>query len=77
MSNYKVEKGVPMPSKSCFPFGEMEVGDSFLIPLDGNSVHKTQMKVIQAARSYSSSIKGIFNIKTRKTEEGVRVFRIG
>lgn len=76
MSNYKVEKGVPLPSKSGFPFGEMEIGDSFLIPLNGVKVNVMQMKVNQSAKSFKNSFNQGFKVKTRKTDEGLRVFRI-
>jgi hypothetical protein len=40
-SNYKIEKGVPIPrkqgEKSKYPFFEMEVGDSFEAKVDGNT----------------------------------------
>lgn len=76
MSNYKVEKGIPIPSRSKYPFGEMEIGDSFLIQLNGDRVNNVQMKVNQAAKTYRSASRSDFKIKTRKTDEGLRVFRI-
>lgn len=37
-SNYKIEKGVPIPrkrgEKSKYPFSQMEVGDSFEVKVD-------------------------------------------
>ncbi len=35
MSTYKIEKGIPVPEMgeaSKYPFSQMEIGDSFLIP---------------------------------------------
>ncbi len=36
MFNYKVEKGIPMqePRELKFPFSEMDIGDSFYVPLN-------------------------------------------
>ena len=32
MDNYPIEKGVPMPSRTSYGFGKMEVGDFKFIP---------------------------------------------
>lgn len=30
---FKIEKNVPQPSRSKYPFMDMEIGDSFLVPV--------------------------------------------
>ena len=37
MSEIKIDKGIPMPSLTRYPFDEMEVGDSFLVPSDNRT----------------------------------------
>lgn len=40
MSKIRIDKGIPMPRK--FPFEEMEVGDSFVVPPD---THRTTVSI--------------------------------
>jgi hypothetical protein len=40
MSKIRIDKGIPMPRK--FPFEEMEVGDSFVVPPD---THRTTVNI--------------------------------
>jgi len=46
-SEFKIEKGVPIPrkrgEKSKYPFFEMEVGDSFVVPVAGSNKTPEQM----------------------------------
>lgn len=67
MSEYKIEKGIPIPEKSRFkyPFRDMDVGDSVFIP-----------------GKKSDRISGAFFVHRpkkfmcRKTDGGIRVWRI-
>lgn len=69
----KIEKGVPIPaartnSNNCYPWREMEVGDSFVIPgmdrtAGGSRVH------------YANQL-GIGRFTLRSFDGGVRVWRI-
>lgn len=64
----KVDKNIPFPT-SRYPFGDMEVGDSFLLPTEVRraSVHSL---AIRFGRD-----KGI-KFSIRKTPEGFRCWRI-
>lgn len=72
MTDFKIDKDVPIISsdtvKLRWPFGEMEVGDSFLIPED------IKPRVISAASYYGLRHKKKFSI--RKTTDGYRCWRI-
>jgi hypothetical protein len=62
-----IDSNVPMPSK--FPFAQMQVGDSFLIPAD---VKRTAVNV--AAMRYGKKHRVKFTV--RGTTEGYRCWRI-
>lgn len=81
MSNtIKLEKGVPIPESpksfaSKYPWGQMEVGDSFLIPqIDNEPIQSTRERASKAV-SYAKRHKNI-NFCTRKVDGGIRVWRI-
>lgn len=72
-STFKIERGVPLPprgTQSAYPFSEMKVGDSFLVPLDGRKAVN-----IQHALWFSAKRKGV-HILTRSDSQGVRVWRV-
>lgn len=50
-----IEKGIPAPTKpssrSKFPFGEMEVGDSFVVELNGHASWAFAFEAIQYAQN--------------------------
>lgn len=62
-----IEKGIPIPNK--FPFKDMEVGDSFLIP---ENIPRTTVQV--AAARYGKPLGKLFTI--RKTPDGARCWRV-
>ena len=65
---FKIEKSIPIPkSRSEFPFEEMAVGDSVIIPA-GNVV---------SARSSASYVRKKTGacFTSRKTADGVRIWR--
>ncbi len=68
---FKIETGkrIPPPkTTNKYPFKEMAVGDSFLIPCKGiNEVKKAQVNVHGSARK--------IRIATRKEDGGLRVWR--
>ena len=73
---FEIEKNVPKPVTmkayhSKYPFGTMEVDDSFLIP---NAKVEEKIWVRQAASHYAKRN----NVKfvTRTTDEGLRVWRV-
>lgn len=68
---YVIEKGVPYEQHTShkYPFAQMEPGDSFLVP-QGVS----QNRASAAAVNYGKRTGKVF--RTKKTVEGVRVWRI-
>lgn len=72
-----IEKNVPMPQRTRLPelpFGEMEVGDSFLVPLqmqDSQSVASLRQRVSRFQRRNEPK-----KFSTVKSEGGMRVFRV-
>lgn len=86
MKSFKpnVEKGIPLPpdirtkkgpNKSIriiWPFAEMEIGDSFLIPegVDGQVAHKAVWKT-----KYDGRMPESYEFEIRVTEDGKRMWR--
>ena len=78
MTNYRVEKGVPLPlsagqkGKNKYPWYEMEVGDSFFVPGDKRgSVHNSASGIkSRTGLCFSCSV------VTENGVKGVRVWRI-
>lgn len=71
---YVIEKGVPMPTarkgkRMKYPFDELRKDESFLVTDEGE-----QKSVVSCARAYSQR-HGV-ELVARKTEEGVRVWRL-
>lgn len=68
---YKIQKNIPIPSKSrkkLYPFGDMEVGDSFAVPLNKNKA------IIYAV---SKAVKGSEKKFTRRVlANEIRIWRI-
>lgn len=69
-----VEKGrpIPPPTKSKYPFRDMEIGDSFWVP-DGRNAEATKNNVRSAATCYSRRNGGRFTV--RRDNGGYRVWR--
>jgi hypothetical protein len=63
----KIEKNIPLPIK--YPFAQMEVGDSFLLP---EGMKRNAASV--AAMRYGNPLGRRFTI--RKTPEGFRCWRV-
>lgn len=69
--NFKIEKKIPVPfSSSKYPFGKMEVGDSFFI----KEKEVVLNSVSSAAHHYGKHNNKKFSI--RKAENGYRIWRI-
>ena len=69
---FKIEKDVPIPGKSVgrrckYPFKDMEVGDSVLLPMQIKQVH---------SRLYHCRHQLGFKFTARSSEGGVRCWRI-
>lgn len=71
---FEIDKGVPVPTtyggRKKYPFGQMKIGDSFLVK--GN--HDIATRARSAAYVYGHSHKMKFTVRT--TKEGARVWRV-
>ena len=70
-----IEKGIPMPSRNtthAYPFAQMEVGDSFVVP------KARKAGLAQAARTYTTKTDGTvkFTLRTSKVDDEVRMWRV-
>ena len=73
MSDFKIEKGIPMPhKKTLYPTHEMEVGDSFFVPCSDEKKTRTQNRISNAYIKRH----GAGKFSSRRVEGGVRVWRI-
>ena len=72
---YTIEKAIPFPEgkkrRSTYPFEQMEIGDSFLVPLDRDK----SPSGIYAAVSNAKKRHNI-NLTSARVEGGIRVWRI-
>lgn len=70
--SYTIEKDIPLPEHrgrpNKYPFPDMDVGDSFAVPLDEVS------SVRNAA--YAWAFRHDWKLAVRKTDEGARCWRI-
>lgn len=77
MSTYKIERGVPAPVKKFeqFPFADMSVGDSFVVPArEAGCYGKQIMSAFSVWRGRAK--RPGYKISLRKTPVGYRVWRI-
>lgn len=77
MTQYVIEKGVPVVDSrgrpNVYPFGQMEIGDSFFASKDTDkSLH---MNTVRRAASAWATRHGVKMI-VRKVEGGVRIWRV-
>jgi hypothetical protein len=75
--SYKIDKGIPMPvptgSPCKYPFKDMVVGDSFLVPeADAKNLHA---RIQSRANHLRASIRG-YKLAVRRVDGGRRVWRI-
>lgn len=77
---YKIDKGIAMERKreasTRFPFNKMKIGDSFFIPDTDQAPGTVSSSVYSAANSYNRTHNTKIRVAIRKTEGGVRVWRI-
>lgn len=85
MSNYKIDKDIPIPNPvvnySEFPFNEMEVGDSFFVKKsDYKCTTLIRLRGFLFARAKKFLINECslfkFSFITERQNDGVRVFRV-
>lgn len=71
----KIEKGIPIParggSEAHYPWENMEVGDSFLVPGKGKTSKSLYVMVTKANKRYSPR-----RFISRAVKGGTRVWRI-
>lgn len=82
----KIESNIPIPEaqrgriRKKYPFQEMQVGDSFLVPVtdvEGKwNASKMNNRITSAARQYQQQNNPLFRVICRKVEGGVRCWRI-
>lgn len=88
---FQVQSGVPQTTNrggrgrkpTAFPFGKMEVGDSFLIPCDTQdkrAVDSWRRKLLVAKKRFNEQYEGdpwVFSTSLRNSpdERGIRVWR--
>lgn len=75
----KVEKGIDIPPSgagriSAYPFKGMEVGDSFLVPYDGEEPRAVLLRVSSSCGARKRNHGEQYSC--RSLEDGVRVWRI-
>ncbi len=78
---FEVEKKIEIPSprgpQKKYPFPEMGIGDSFSVPLNGETGVKVQSRVSNAAVSWGRRQHVKIKFTVRQLEDCVRVWRIG
>lgn len=73
---FTIEKNVPMPkgrTTAKYPYAQMEVGDSFLIPCSGDAV-ATVLKRMKTSKFVAGKRLGI-KLSVATDNGGVRVWR--
>ncbi|MEE9532689.1 MAG: hypothetical protein V3W52_17055 [Syntrophobacteria bacterium] len=66
---YKIDKKIPAPGSSKdYPFEKLEVGHSFLVPVEESQDARNAAHTFKKATGW--------NFKTKSVEGGVRVWRI-
>lgn len=77
-----IERGVPMPESRQYkyPFADLEVGDSFTIPLSGQiSRHGEDLSSVRlrsAASAFGRKYGGRFLVRVNKTSGVVRCWKV-
>jgi hypothetical protein len=67
---FTIEKNIPLSSRKAYPFEQMEVGDSFLIPCtDPKKISYIRAQINNSKKVYPDKV-----ISTRKEEGGLRVW---
>ena len=74
MSLYKIEKGIPVPGpRGSYPLGQMEVGDSFFVPLaDGDKAKRAGIR----SGMYVAAKRLGCRFTVRAVDGGLRVWRV-
>lgn len=77
---YEIKKNIPIPvierhagRPAIYPFAEMAIGDSILIPVDKNS--KRGLSARRSAHGYADRHSG-FKFTTLFVDSGLRIWRV-
>jgi len=77
---YAIDKSMPIELKCNdrrrFPFFNMEIGDSFLIPKKEQSPEKARSSIGTAVVTFNKRYKKKIKVTSRVVEDGLRVWRI-
>lgn len=75
---FEIEKGYTPPppprGRSLYPFAQMEIEDSFLVPYDGDDARTVERRVSASAAQFGRRTSTKYT--TRREEDGVRIWRI-
>ena len=78
---YKIDKGIPIPSFSSitapkYPWAEMQVGDSFIVRLNGeDKIGNLQSRLSAGARNAGLKLKRRFITRSVEDKKAVRCWR--
>jgi len=74
---FKIEKGIPLPEaptrggrRSIYPFGDLEIGDSFFVP------NKTKMASTITAAGRKLNVKLVYRVQEENGKPGTRIWRV-
>ena len=77
---YAIEKGIKIPPSkspgrtSRYPWSELSIGDSFLVPKNGVAAEKLRIRLASIASYHQRKGKAVFTV--RSLPNGVRVWRV-
>ncbi len=75
----KIEKGIKLPAAKSgskkYPFEDMEVGDSFLVPFAGTDVKRRRLQSAILGSCRISRYSGM-KFSTRSSNKGIRCWRV-
>jgi len=76
---YELDKDVPIPERDGwkYPFPHMEIGASFIVPLNGKDSMRVSNNLYSAAKHFEQNNESIkFTVRYMKAQGGVRCWRI-
>ena len=80
MSEFTIEQGIEIPKrtrigKSKYPWSDMEVGDSFLVPCESvPSAQKMRVNLTASGRRYFEQHDPAYKVTVQTTEGGCRAW---
>lgn len=75
----QIEKNIPVPQRSKIPplpLGEMDIGDSFLAPVEASNAKEVSSLRQRVARFQKANHDKRFSVVIDENEKRMRVFRI-